>query len=392
MKSISEALHLAITKTNGIQITEPIDLFAAMGRTLAHSAIADTDQPPFDKSAMDGFACLKADLPGPLKQTETIAAGASTDQIITPGHCVQIFTGAKIPQGADCVLMQENCILNEHGDVIASSIPAKPNICYKGEDVKTGDLLIAKGHCINLPDVAILASAGIINPVVYKKPIVGIICSGDELIDASQQPVDASIRNTNIYQLWPQVDAAGGQPKYYGIVPDNTERLTQTIQLALDECDMVITTGGASVGKFDLIPDIFTSLGAQMQFNGVAMQPGKPVVFATIDGKPLWGLSGNPVSSYLQFSLLARYSLQKLCGATPNPQRAMFRLADDLVRHKKGRDLFIPVKLNDQGLLQPIKFNGSAHIAALSGIFGFACLPADQLQIPAGGMVECLLL
>jgi molybdopterin molybdotransferase len=392
MKTIAEAIQLATNHTHVIDATEAIDLFAACGRILAKNAVADTDQPPFDKSAMDGYACKKADLTGPLKITETLAAGSSTNETIVQGHCAQIFTGAKIPYGADCVLMQESTLQTEHGDIVATSIPEKSNICYQGEDVKTGDVLIAAGHKIHLPDMAILASAGIVKPVVFTKPMVAIICSGDELVDATETPQDAKIRNTNVYQLWAQIETNGGIPKYYGIVPDKKDILLQTIQTALSECHMVITTGGASVGQYDLIPEVYTLLGAQIHFNGVNMQPGKPVVFASINGKPLWGLSGNPVSSYLQFTLLANSSLQKLCGAKETTHPSKHILADDLVRHKKGRELFVPIKINEQGLVHPIKFNGSAHIAALSGIYGFARLPAEQTILKAGEPVECITL
>lgn len=392
MISLKDALDLVLTHTTTITETEKISLIDAFGRTLAEEVVADTDLPPFDKSAMDGYACKQEDLPGPFTLTSSLAAGTLMTEQLKPGQCVQIFTGARVPKGADCVIMQESTGIDENGRITITSPQNKTNICYQGEDVHEGQVIAHTGAKLTAPDLAILASAGHVSPRVYRQPVVGIICTGNEIIEAHHHPEGAKIRNTNIYQLWAQVTSQGAIPRYYGIVPDDVEQLLFYCKKALSECDMLITTGGASVGLYDLIPFIYTEMGATIHFSGVSMQPGKPVVFATLDGNALWGLSGNPVSSLLQYQLLASYSLAVTSGTKIKPRRATHLLSTDLVRHKKNRDLFVPVNLADNGMVYPVSFNGSAHITALHGIYGFACMPADCNRIDKGQLVDCILL
>lgn len=390
--SIREALELISNYSKSVTATETVSLFDACKRVLAQSVIADINQPPFDKSAMDGYACRKADVPGTLKLNSLIAAGTTSADTVHEGECIQILTGAKVPAGADCVIMQELTQTDADGNIVMLEAQNKSNICYQGEDVQAGQLLSVVGKRLSTADLPVLASAGVANPTVYRVPKVGIICTGSEIVDASETPDGAKIRNTNIYQLWAQIQQYGGEPTYYGIVPDEKESLLTACQQALEECDMLITTGGASVGVFDLIPQVFSELGAEIRFTGVTMQPGSPVLFASKGEKLLWGLSGNPVSSYLQFILLTRYSLARLGGEVIVEKRPIHTLSEPLVRHKKNRDLFVPVCMNDSGAVYPVKFNGSAHIAALTGIYGFACLPADCLRKEAGELVECIVL
>ena len=392
MTTLKDALELVLKYTPQIRDTENAPLTEACGRYLAEDVVADLDQPPFNKSAMDGYACKMEDLPGPLKITQSLAAGTLPTDVLEHGHCVQIFTGARVPNGADCVVMQEFTLINENGDLIVTAPQNKSNICLRGEDAHLGQVIAYTHSVLAPPDLAILASAGHINPLVYRRPVVGIICTGNEIIDAQMRPDGAKIRNTNIFQLKAQIEVQGGIPHYYGIVPDEKEQLIDVCRQALDECDMLITTGGASVGAYDLIPSIFTELGANIHFRGVAMQPGSPVIFASLNVKILWGLSGNPVSSYLQYLLLASHSLTQLSGGRVKPKRPLHRLADVLVRHKKNRDLFVPVSLTDDGTIDPVSFNGSAHIAALNGIYGFACVPAEVNRIEKGELVECIII
>jgi molybdopterin molybdotransferase len=387
LQQANETISKEISPTNS---SEKTPLVNALHRVLAQPILADIDQPSFDKSAMDGYACRSQDLPGPLLLKDKLAAGDSSEVEINPGECVQIFTGARIPKGADCVIVQEQVQINKPGNVLFTASETKNNICYQGEDAKQGDKLIPAGSLLQAHDLAIVASAGIDAVQVFTKPLVGIICTGNELIDVSEKPSGGKIRNTNLYQLIAQIQKAGGLPQYYGVIADNMTELLSTVQRAIAECDMLITTGGASVGEFDLIPEAFLKAGCTIHFKTVAIQPGKPVIFATTDGKPCFGLSGNPVSSFLQFHLIVNPCLLKLGGnhfPTPNPK---ITVARSIVRKKSERDLFIPVKLTSNGTIAPVEFNGSAHITALHGIYGFARVPKGIMEIEPGQHVECI--
>lgn len=392
MTTLKEAFKMVDEKTPSITDPERVALHQACGRILARDVKADLDQPPFNKSAMDGYACKMEDLPGPLKITHTLAAGDLSTDALQHGHCVQIFTGARVPNGADCVVMQEYTLINENGDLVVTASQNKSNICLRGEDVHLGQVIAHAKTTLAPPDLSILASAGEIEPYVFRKPIVGVICTGNEIIDAYMRPDGAKIRNTNIYQLQSQIEKQGGIARYYGIVPDEPKQLLACCSNALAECDMLITTGGASVGAYDLIPTIFNDLGATIHFSGVSMQPGSPVIFATLGNKVLWGLSGNPVSSYLQFLLLTSHSITRLGGGNTKSLRPLHRLADIIVRHKKNRELFVPVSLTAEGTIDPVSFNGSAHLAALGGIYGFACVPAECNRIEKGELIECIVI
>lgn len=392
MISLSQACQTIAGQIEPVCGTQSIPLADALYRVLAQPAYADIDQPPFRKSAMDGYACRQEDLPGPLHILETLSAGDNTSLKIGPGQCAQIFTGARVPEGADCVIMQEYVSILPGNAILFNGKPGSSNICQQGEDAKIGSLLLAAGQRLLPHHLALLSSAGIIQPQVFRKPEIGIICTGSELVDASQEPQGAAIRNTNIHQLYAQVVQAGGLPCYYGTFPDQPALLLEKIGQAAASCDMVITTGGASVGQYDLIPQVFSQFGAQVHFNALAIQPGKPVIFASLGNKALWGLSGNPVSSMLQFLLAVKPSIAQLSGAAASSSRPMLAAASTFSRKKPERDLFVPMTITPQGAAAPLPYNGSAHIAGLASIAGFARIPAGVLEIKEASLIECILL
>lgn len=385
--------HALLASISPLGRLENVLLNDSLGRILAQNIMADTDQPPFDKSAMDGYACYRADLPGPLSIAGRIAAGEAVAKKLEPGSCYRIFTGAPVPPGADCVIMQENTQEDSMGNILFTQKDTKNNICYKGEDMKAGEVAIKAGAMVQPQHLAVMASFGVTQLLVANKPRVAIVCSGSELVEPSVTPGKASIRNSNAYQLIGQVAALGAEAYYLGIVSDHKESITKSIADALDKYDVLIVTGGASVGDYDFLPHVLASMGATIHFSALNIQPGKPILYATLGNTHILGLSGNPVSSFLQFLLVAKPLLLRLAGCTLPPIKIARSPLSEPVKRKKGnRQLYIPVYYQPQGFVKPVPFNGSAHITALTGIDGFAILNVDVSEVLENQLVDVLLL
>jgi len=238
-----------------------------------------------------------------------------------------------------------------------------------------------------------MAGFGVTTLKVYTKPKVAIICSGSELVEPDEKPDNAMIRNSNAYQLMAQVKKAGADVTYLGIVPDDMNLLKDKILEATDNHDAVIVTGGASIGNYDFMPTIMSSIGATVFFSSINIQPGKPIIFASYKGSYVLGLSGNPVSSFLQFHLIAQPVLHRLTNADSYiPKKVISRLAKPINRKKSDRQLYVPIALTLDGLVQPVEFNGSAHITALNNIDGFAILEPDIKEVAANQSIETLLI
>jgi molybdopterin molybdotransferase len=372
---------------------EKVSINKSLGRVLAEDIQANIDQPPFDKSAIDGYACARKDLPGPLVVVGQIAAGAYVEAVAGPQQCYRIFTGAPVPPGADCVIMQENTALDPLGNVLFTQKETKNNICYQGEDIKAGEVAIKAGAMIQPQYIAVMAGFGITEPVVYSKPRVAIICSGSELVEPEVKPGKAMIRNSNAYQLMGQLWEINMEADYLGIVADKKEELGNSIRNAVGKYDVLIVTGGVSVGDYDFMPGVLASLNATVHFSSMNIQPGKPVLFATLGNTYILGLSGNPVSSYLQFLLVAKPLLFRLSGCTGSALKLTRTLLAETIKRKKGnRKLYIPVTLLPSGFARPVPFNGSAHITALTGADGFAILDEDVNEILENQLINILLL
>ena len=367
--------------------TELVQLNDSIGRTLATDFFSDVDMPPFDKSAMDGYACRMADIQHPLKVLETIAAGSEPTSALGEMQCSKIMTGARIPEGADCVMVVEQTMETGTGHIQFTGVKTERNICYRGEDVKKNDLMLPKGSLIQPQTLAILASAGGIKILVFKKIEVGFICTGSELVEPEIFPEGVKIRNSNASQLNAQIVAAGAIPVYEGIIPDSRQEIAAKIEDMLSHYQIVVVTGGASVGDYDFIPEILNQSGFTLHFQKLAIQPGKPVLFASRNSKFVFGLSGNPVSSFLQFKLLVDPFISLLYGVKHRNKDIAAVAGEDLTRKKADRMLFLPVVLNEDGLIIRKEYHGSAHIAALQDVFGFAIIPQEIHEIKKGSLV-----
>jgi molybdopterin molybdotransferase len=372
--------------------TEMVPLEEALGRVLAEDVFADRDAPPFPRATMDGYACRQEDLPGPLKVLESIPAGSIPSRTVGQGQCSKIMTGAWVPEGANCVIMQEYVNAEDDDMILFTASETNTNIDPRGQDLKEGDLLLALGTILTPGHLGIISSTGKIRVKVSRSTLIGILATGSELIEAEQQPKGAQIRNSNSHQLAAQVRRAGHLPKLLGIVEDHRETLAERISGAIEQHDLLILTGGASVGELDLVPGVLKELGFQVEYDRVAIQPGKPVSFAHRDGKVCFGLSGNPVSSFVQFELLVRPYLETCTGAIPGNRRIRIRMEKDFKRKKADRQFFLPVSFNGEGICEPVEYHGSGHLHALDKAIGFMEIPAGQTDLRKGDFVNVRLI
>jgi molybdopterin molybdotransferase len=288
--------------------------------------------------------------------------------------------------------MQEYVKKDTQGNIYFTEADTKSNICYQGEDLKASDLAIKAGTTIMPQDIAIMASFGVINPLVACIPRVALICTGSELVEPSVKPNRAQIRNSNAYQLMGQLSSLCNDIDYLGVLPDSLDVLTISITKAMDAYDVILVTGGASVGDYDLMPAALKAIGAQVHFSALNIQPGKPVLYATIRNTHILGLSGNPVSSFLQTVLVVKPLLLRLLGSTSPPLKTVRVPLSKPIKRKKGnRQLYVPVSFHASGIAAPLPFHGSAHIAALSGFDGFAILDPEVDEIASGQLATILL-
>lgn len=367
--------------------TEQVDIKDSLHRVLAEDIVSDVDMPPFNKSAMDGYACKADDLKKPLDVIETIPAGRAPNKHISEGQCAAIMTGAPVPEGADCVIKIEDTKLNHNEKVVFTGKAGKSNISYQAEDVSNGDILIRKGTFIEPQHLAILASTGYSNPLVAVKPRVGIISTGDEIVEPEDKPGIGKIRNSNSYQLIGQVQKSGSQAIYVGIARDNEEATYDIMNEAINSFDVVILTGGISMGEFDFIPKVFEKLGVEVLFQTLAVQPGKPTLFGKIGNKRIFGLPGNPVSAFNTFELLVKPYLRLSMGSEKGWSIVRMSMGTDYSRKKSDRDSFIPVKIKE-GKAYPSDYHGSAHIQSLITADGFIMVPYGTTKIREGASVD----
>jgi molybdopterin molybdotransferase len=367
--------------------TEEIDLKDAFNRILQEDIFADMDMPPFNKSAMDGFACNLDDIENELEVIETIQAGVVATKAVGKNQCAKIMTGAPLPKGCDVVFKVEDSEISSEKFVRCTNSRTNRNICYKGEDYKSGELLIQKGFLINTPRMAVLAGAGKKRVKVSVIPKVAVIATGSELVEPSEIPPTGKIRNSNASQLISQLRKMNIDAKYFGLADDNIKSLTTLFKTALETCDFVFFTGGASVGDFDLIPGILEQQGFTIFWNSTGIKPGNPMTFSQKGDKYCFGLSGNPVSSLVQFELIAKPVIYKLLGANFKPLRMKVALAADYQQKFVNRLIIVPVLINDDGFVEEIQFHGSAHINALANANALMEIEPGVTKLNRGDLV-----
>jgi len=387
-----EEARRAVVDTGWVMPAITVPLADALGSVLACDVQSDVDMPPFNKSSMDGYACRAEDAAGPLQVLEHIAAGRVPTRPITPGTCSKIMTGAPVPEGADCVLIVEEMAEVGGGMVRFTGSEVKRNICPAGEDVRRGDTVLRAGTLLRAQHLPILASAGCANPSVHARPKVAILATGDELAPPDATPGPGQIRNSNSVQLTALARGAGADATDLGIVRDNEAAMRHAWERALAERDVVLSTGGVSMGDYDLVPEILAGAGFTIHFDRVAIQPGKPILFGTRGRQACFGLSGNPVSSFLQFTLFVKPFLRHLQGTQPQSETLTLTLGEDFTRRNTGRMAWVPIRIDDNGRVLAVDFHGSAHINALAGAGGLIAFPQGIATLHAGDTVPVLLL
>lgn len=388
---------------------ELLPLLEAGGRVLAEDIRADRDFPPFARATRDGYALRASDvlnLTKPLEVVGEMRAGASVRDLppLLPGQAISIMTGAAIPEGADAVLMIEHSSREENRIQVTKSISAGENIVPAGSEGHRGDLLLSAGTHLDYGTIAVAAAVGRGRVVVYGKPRVAVLSTGDEVVDIDIVPGPSQIRNSNSYSLAAQILAAGGEPNILPIAPDEPVRLRQLLGEAFDS-DLVLIAGGVSMGRYDLVEQELAGLQAEFFFTGAQIQPGKPVVFGRVPCAPtaggslkehkyFFGLPGNPVSTMVTFELFAKAMLQALTGVKPRPLQFLQARLGKRLHTKTGLKRFLPAQISgelEDVVVELTPWQGSGDIGSVARSNCFLVIPPDREHLEAGEWVPVLL-
>jgi molybdopterin molybdotransferase len=376
---------------------ESIPLLESLDRTLAHPVVADRDQPPFPRSTRDGFACRSEDLhqARPLEIAGHLRAGEVwTGPPLQPGHTIEIMTGAPVPEAADCVLMVEHAIVEAQRITPTRALEPGENIVPAGAEARAGTTLIESGTRIGPQHIALAAACGYETLSVYPRPRVAILATGDELVALGQKPLPQQIRNSNSYSLAAQVTRHGGLPIILPVVRDSLEASEAAIRSALD-CDLLILSGGVSMGRYDFVEQALANLNAEFFFTGARIQPGRPVVFGRLPQENLYffGLPGNPVSTLVTFTLFAAPLLAAITGQKHlGPEFAEAELTES-VEIKPNLTRFLPAYLESTAAgatIRPIPWQGSGDQSAAAKSNFFLVIPEGTEQLNPGEAVTFL--
>jgi molybdopterin molybdotransferase len=374
---------------------EAVPLENALGRVLAADIPASEFIPNFNRSTVDGYAVKAADvfgcsdsIPALLALSGEVVMGKTTHMRLEAGQCFFVPTGGEVPSGSDAVVMLEDAEAMGAG-TIAVYKPCAPgaNLIFRGDDVKPGQVVLPKGKPLSIADIGTLAALGIISVPVMRRPLVGILSTGDELAAAGEALTLGKIRDVNAPMLSAAVVQAGGQPHPYGILKDDAALITETVNRAAAACDLLILSGGTSVGEKDTIPAVIEALG-ELMVHGVAAKPGKPTIVGAIKNKPVFGLPGNPVAAYFMFHLLARPLIYAMLGTEPSEKVETMPLAR-AISSNHGREDLVPVLLKD-GEAHPV-IGKSGLISTLINTGGFIRIARDTEGVAAGTPVEVIL-
>jgi molybdopterin molybdotransferase len=376
---------------------EKVAIPESLGRVLAESVGSPWDIPPLDNTAMDGFAVRAADVAGAsvdrpaiLEVIEDLPAGRIAARTVAAGTAIRIMTGAPIPAGADAIVRVEDTRSEGTKVRILAAVPPGEHIRCAGEDVREGEKVLEAGAVLGPAAVGMLASLGRAFVLVTQRPRVAVLSTGDELVDVDGDRRDGRIIASNSYSLAAQVRECGGIPVSLGIAPDAQEAIEARLRDAMG-CDVILSSGGVSVGDHDFIKDVLRSLGSDMKFWRVAMKPGHPLVFGLLGGRPTFGLPGNPVSCMVSFEQFVRPALLQMMG-----HRSLFRPVvrarlRETLRQKPGRTTFVRAVVTREGNAFSVRSTGTQSSGALTSMLranGLLVFPSDRAELPEGSEAE----
>lgn len=370
-----------------------------LGLVLAADVVAAEQVPPFENSAVDGYAVLAADTrnaPVELPVVAEVAAGAATDHVLVSGEAIRIMTGAPMPLGADAVVMVEQTERIGHDRVrVLTPVNSGAAVRLAGDDVQPGDLVFAAGTEVRPTVIGVLASINARTVAVYRRVVVGVLSTGDELIENGGPLLPGQIRESNRRMLAGSLREAGCEVVDFGTVRDDEDELERVLRFAAQSCDAVVTSGGVSMGDYDVVKAVLGRI-AQMTWMQIAIKPAKPFAFGTLSGTPIFGLPGNPVSSIVSFEMLARPALRRMMGHTRLARPSHIAIADEgFVRHPDGKTHLIRVTatFGDDGRchVRSVGPQGSHQLAATALADAIAVVP-DGDGVPAGAEVAIVMM
>jgi len=402
MRTPAQAIADILRRIEGPRLVERVALEAARARVLAEDVASDIDLPPFEKSAMDGYAVRSADFassaaggPGGARRLRPIGearAGAPFQGSVASGECVAIYTGAELPASCDAVVMVEKARTEDGVVVLEGGARAGLNVCHRGEDLRVGAGVLARGRRLSPVDLAVLAAVGCQPVPVHARPHLSLLTTGDELVPAHVRPRAGQIREGNTLYLAARAEEAHARVTNLGIVPDDEAVLERAFRQALETSDVVLTTGGVSMGKYDIVGAVFERLGVEPVFHKVAVKPGKPLWFGMRGRVPVFALPGNPVSCLVGFELFVRPALAKMEGADEPTWQPALRLGRWLgappAPNARQQHLPCRVRPGADGVdqLEPLRWSSSADIVGLTRAQGLAVVESDQ-QLATGALV-----
>lgn len=380
-----------VSEHRKIPATELVATLHADGRILAEEIHADRDYPAVPRSARDGFAVHAADLPGTLEVIGEVRAGETFPRPVERGQAVEIMTGAPMPEGADAVVMVEHTSRENGRVIVGRTHRSGDNFNEKGVGARGGELVMTRGSRLTFSEIALLATVGRDRVAVYKKPRVAILATGDEIVEVNARPEPFQIRNSNTWSMAIQSARAGGEPVILPVARDNYEDTRALVEQGLG-CDLLLLSGGASAGKYDLVEQVLADLGAKFYFTRALIQPGQPIVFGRTQGKFFFGLPGNPASTMVTLEIFARAAIELLGGAAE--ARLPFlqtRLAQDF-RQKSGLTRFLPAAVSADGSsVAPLSWQGSGDVVTIAKSNAFLVTDPDREVWSEGDLIQVLL-
>lgn len=395
MLQVSAALEIVLRHTHVLTTGTETLAPALLGRVVAEDITSDLDSPPYAKSTMDGYAVRSADAKSgvSLIVIEEVAAGKSPTRTVGPNEATRVMTGAPISDGADAVIPHEETELAGNVVKLRSAVPQGQWILPRGREMRAGEVVVPAGTLITPAAFGLLAAVGRTEVRTYPAPRLAIVSTGDELVEPGERPGPSQIRNSNGPMLLAQAAEAGAEGRYFGIARDEPQLLKAMVGEALDWADVLVLSGGVSAGKFDFVPDVLRELGMQAHFHKIRMKPGKPLLFGTRDQTLVFGLPGNPVSSFVCFHLFVGPALRKMGGhAIPSPTFVQVPLAADL-KTRNDRPTYLPGRLEstpDGWRVRGMAWFGSADLRGLLNANALIRVDAGELAFPAGSPVATL--